>query len=81
VLDAIHLESLGKATITIIGDRFQKAAELHSQAGGLPDLPFVVELMPSEGRVQHDVEGFVAENLLAIVSALTEDIKPVTSKG
>jgi hypothetical protein len=71
VLDAVHLEDLGRPTITIVGDHFQMAAELHCRAAGLPDLPLLIEPAPHEGSAPHDVGGLVADNIDAVVRALS----------
>jgi hypothetical protein len=54
-----------------VQDRFQIAAELHCQAAGLPDLPLLVEPAPHTGSVLHDVEKLIADNIDAVVRALS----------
>lgn len=74
MIDAIQLEKLGKPTVTIIQDRFEKAARLHAKAGGLSEIAFVIEPAPEQGSVARDVEGLVKENMPVIVRALTTDM-------
>jgi hypothetical protein len=76
VLDAIALEGLGKATVTIIQDRFEKAALLHAKNLGLPGVPFLIEPAPGEGSLQFDADAdqLVEKNWSDIRAALTVDI-------
>ncbi len=76
MLDAIYLENMGKPTLTIIQDRFSKAATLHAKAGGLPQIRFLVEPAPAEGiSIQRDVKQLVHDNVANIVGALTNPIE------
>jgi hypothetical protein len=75
VLDAIYLENLNKPTITIIQDRFERAAALHAKAGGLPLVPIFIEPAPEDGTsIQHDVEDLVMEKIDLVVEAFTRHI-------
>jgi hypothetical protein len=79
VLDAIALENMGKPTLTIIQDRFSKAATQCAMAGGLPQIRFLVEPAPGEGiSIQRDVEPLIRDNLPSILGALT---KPIDAPG
>jgi hypothetical protein len=80
VLDAINLERMGRPTITIIQDRFETIAELFADAFGMPELSFLIEPSPDGGSILRDVGPLVAENLDAIVGALSAQ-SPSPEKG
>jgi hypothetical protein len=72
VLDALQLENLGKPTLTIVQDRFEKAAKLHAKAGGLPNIPLLVEAEPADGgSIRYDVHDLIQNHRELILSALT----------
>lgn len=57
--------------MTIVQDKFEKAARLHARVGGLPDLALLVEPAPSAGSVQHNARDLVLTNADAFGRALT----------
>lgn len=73
ILDGVELEALGKPSVTIVQDRFEKAARAHARNLGLPDLFLLVEKAPVTGSIQHDVEQTVEENWPRIIAALTDN--------
>jgi hypothetical protein len=62
---------MGRPTITIIQDRFETIAETFASTFGMPGLDFLIEPSPDGASILHDVGNLVAENLEAIVGALT----------
>ena len=75
MLDALQLENLGKPTLTIVQDRFEKAAKLHAKAGGLPKIPLLVEAAPEDGAsIRYDVHDLIEHNRELILSALTRGL-------
>ncbi len=70
MFDAVELEKLGKPTITMGHDTFEKAAHLHAEALGLPDLNLIFEPPPAGGNVPEDV-ALTDEQLDHVVRALT----------
>lgn len=73
ILDGVELEAMGKPSVTIVQDRFEKAARAHARNLGLPDLFLLVEKAPVTGSIQHDVEATVNGNWQEIIKALTDD--------
>lgn len=75
MLDAIRLELLGTPTLTIIQDRFEKAANLHCKTRGWPDLPLVIEPVFDGGHPE--AVGEFAEQVIAEVArSLTTPVEP-----
>jgi hypothetical protein len=72
VLDAIELERMGIPTLTIVGEKFARAAAVHARVGGLPLLPLLVE--PPPATTGFDPAMFVQEHLANIRAAFLEPI-------
>ena len=70
MFDAVEFEKLGKPTITMGHDTFAKAAYLHAEALGLPQVPMIFEPAPAGGNVPDDVP-LTSEQLELVISALT----------
>ena len=70
MLDAIDTERLGKPTLTIIEEKFERAARLAARMGALPAIPLLVE--PTPGTPGFDPAGFVAERWNLITAAFLE---------
>lgn len=71
MLDALLFESRGIPTITLIQDRFEVAARLHAEAGGLPALPMLVEPSPGVSNIPPDPEVVARQHIAEVVEALT----------
>jgi hypothetical protein len=74
ILDAIEIEGMGTPTITIIQDRFEKAALLHAKNLGLTGVRLLIEPAPIEGSLQFDVDQIVEDKWGDIIAALTVDV-------
>ena len=70
MFDAVEFEKLGKPTITMGHDTFEKAAHLHAEALGLQQLPLIFEPAPAGGNVP-DEAPLTAEQFAQVISALT----------
>jgi hypothetical protein len=71
VLDALIFESRGIPTVTIVQDRFEVAARLHAEAGGLKDLPMIIEPSPDVSNIPPDPREIARLRLAEVVDALT----------
>lgn len=71
MLDALAMEAAGLPTITIIGDRFEPAARLHAEAGGMPDLPFLIEPTTQDTTVTSDGAAIARAHVDEVVRALS----------
>jgi hypothetical protein len=71
VLDALLFESRGIPTVTIVQDRFEAAAHLHAEAGGLPALPMIIEPSPDVSNIPPDPRELALERLQEVIDALT----------
>ena len=71
MLDALAMEAAGLPTITIIGDRFEAAARLHAEAGGLPDLPLLIEPTSQDTTITNDGLGVALAHYDEVVRAVT----------
>lgn len=71
MLDALLFESHGIPTVTIIQDRFEVAAKLHAEAGGLPALPMIVEPSPGVSNIPPNPREVAADHIDEVVAALT----------
>jgi hypothetical protein len=69
VFDAVEFEKLGKPTVTMGHDAFEKAAHLHAEALGLPTLQLIFEPAPAGGNVPEDAP-LTQEQLDFIINAL-----------
>lgn len=72
MLDALAMEAAGLPTITIIGDRFEVPARLHAKAGGLPDLPLLIELTSRVSVTTTDGLGMALQHYDLVVASLTD---------
>lgn len=72
MLDALLLEAKGIPTVTIIQDRFEFAAKLHAENGGLADLPMLIEPSPDVGNIPFQPKQLARDNLSLVVRGLTE---------
>lgn len=81
VLDAVQLEAMGKPTVTIIQDRFEKAARLHARNLGLPGVAMLIEPAPGEGNGQFEAaEGLVENRMDFIRDSLTTLLPDMTGQ-
>lgn len=71
MLDAINLERLGRPTITIVQDRFEEIAGMYAVSFGMPELDLLIEPSPEGASILRDVGTLVADNLEAIIRALS----------
>jgi hypothetical protein len=71
VLDALLLEARGIPTVTIIQDKFEFAARIHAEAGGLKDLPFLIEPSPGVSNIPPDPSELALLRLPEVVEGLT----------
>ena len=73
MLDAYQLEVLGKPTITICHDKFERAARSHASTLGLPDLPLLIEPAPKGSNVTlaGDAAALAARGVVRVMAALT----------
>jgi hypothetical protein len=71
VLDALLLESRGIPTVTIIQDRFETAARLHAEAGGLTGLPMIIEPSPDVSNIPPNPRELALLHLQEVIDALT----------
>ena len=69
--DAVELEKLGKPTVTISHDKFERASHVHARSLGMPDLCFLVEPAPKSGNVSTEVKELARENIDMVVRSLT----------
>jgi hypothetical protein len=72
VLDAVDAERLGVPTLTIIEEKFARAARLHSRVHGLPDLPLIIE--PTPGTPDFDPVAFAELHVEAIRAAFLQPL-------
>jgi hypothetical protein len=68
------MEAAGLPTITIIGDRFEPAARLHAEAGGLAAVPMLIEPTSQVMTITDDGLGNALAHYDAVVAALTEQL-------
>jgi hypothetical protein len=68
VLDAVELEIRGRPTVTIVEERFERAARLHARVADMPLLPLIVESTPQGGAIQR---GFDESSVDVAIHALT----------
>ena len=71
MLDALLFESRGIPTVTIIQDRFEVAARLHAEAGGLASLPMIIEPSPDVSNIPPDPREIARQRLAEVVDAFT----------
>lgn len=76
MLDALLFESAGIPTVTIIQDRFEVAARLHAEAGGLTALPMIVEPSPGVSNIPPNPREVAADHIDEVVAALTRTPGP-----
>ncbi|HKP17921.1 MAG TPA: hypothetical protein VJT84_05530 [Gaiellaceae bacterium] len=70
MFDAVELEKLGKPTLTMGHETFEKAAHLHAEALGLPGLQLIFEPPPAGGNVPEEAP-LTPDQLEFVLGALT----------
>jgi hypothetical protein len=65
------MEAAGLPTITIVGEKFEFAARLHAEAGGIAALPLLIEPASPESTITADGLGVALAHYDAVVAALT----------